>query len=254
VPKPNMLLLDVETQPDLVWVWSVYESSAIDVKEHWQLLSFSAKWLGTKVHVTKGLPDYAGYKPGGDDGALVRDLWKLLDEADIVIGHNAVDFDCKKINARFIAHGLRPPSPYQIIDTKRAVKKVAGFSSNKLDWLCRQLDLGKKLEHQGWQLWKGCMVGEPAAWRTMLKYNRYDVVLLERLYKLLAPWIRQPNGALWDSGERCTNPNCRSTRLQKRGIQRMKTRVYQRFQCRDCGAWAKSVLSERTPRAVVAPV
>lgn len=250
--KPRVLLLDVETQPDLVWVWRVYEASAIDVKQHWQLLSFSAKWLGTRVHVTKGLPDYRGYKPGGDDRMLVKELWKLLDEADIVVAHNGVDFDLKKITARFIAHGLQPPSPYKIVDTKRTIKQVAGFSSNKLDWLCSQLDLGRKLEHQGWHLWRDCMLGVSSAWKTMLRYNRRDVVLLERLYRTISPYIKQPNAALFHDGETCVNPACGSTDIHVYPrLYYANTRAYRRMQCRACGKWARATISERRPRAVV---
>jgi hypothetical protein len=252
VVKPRVLLLDVETQPDLVWTWRVYEANAIDVKEHWQLLSFSAKWLDTRVHITKGLPNYPGYKPGGDDLALVKELHGLLDAADIVVAHNGVDFDLKKITARMMAHGLTPPSPYRIVDTKRTVKQVSAFSSNKLDWLGAQLELGRKLEHQGWAMWRGCMVGDPAAWKRMLRYNRHDVVLLERLYKLVAPWIKQPNGALYSGDERCVNPQCGSKDLQVfPRLYYANTRAYRRFQCRKCGKWARASVSERTPRAPV---
>jgi hypothetical protein len=40
-------------------------------------------------------------------------MWKLLDRADVVVGHNADKFDVRKGNARFIAHGLPPPPPYR---------------------------------------------------------------------------------------------------------------------------------------------
>jgi hypothetical protein len=243
--------LDVETQPDLVWVWRVYESNALDVKEHWQLLSFSAKWFGTRVHVTKGLPDYRGYKPGGDDRLLVKELHGLLDEADIVIAHNGVDFDLKKITARFIAHGMQPPSPYKIIDTKRTIKQVAGFSSNKLDWLCGQLGLGRKMEHQGFPLWKGCAAGDAAAWRKMKRYNRHDVRLLGDLYALISPWIRQPNAALYHGDERCVNPACGSDDLHVYPrLYYANTRAYRRFQCNRCGKWARATISERAPKAL----
>lgn len=249
--KPNILLLDVETQPDLVWAWSVYDSNAIDVKEHWQLLSFSAKWFGTRVHITKGLPDYRGYKPCGNDRLLAKEIHGLLDEADIVVAHNGVDFDLKKVTARFIVHGFEPPSPYRIVDTKRAVKQVAGFSSNKLDWLCSQLEIGRKLEHQGWHLWRDCMLGKPAAWKKMLRYNRRDVVLLEGLYETIAPWIRQPGTGVYIGDERCVNPACRSADIEWRGLSRQVTRTYRRFQCRRCGKWGRAVLAERVPKAVV---
>ena len=250
--SPKILLLDIETQPDLVYTWGVYEQNAISVKEHWQLLSFSAKWLGGK-HITRGLPDYKGYKPGGSDEKLLADLWDLLDEADIVVAHNGVDFDIKKINARFIALGFIPPSPYKVVDTKRAVKQVAAFSSNRLNWLCKQLDIGAKTEeHQDFQMWLDCMAGNKKAWAKMLKYNHHDVELLEELYKLVSPWIKQPNMGVWADGLVCPNPGCGGANLERRGLARNKTRVYQRFQCKSCGAWCRAVKSELEKASVVA--
>ena len=249
---PKVLLLDIETAPNLVWAWSVYDSNAIAVKEHWYLLSFSAKWLGGKS-TTLGLPDFKGYRPGGGDKLLTEAVWKLLDEADIVIAHNGKDFDLKKLTARFIVHGLPPPSPYKIIDTKDGAKRAAAFASNKLDWLCKQLELGKKMDHEGFPLWEACMNGDARAWGRMKRYNRHDVVLLEQLYNRLAPWINQPNAGAWGLGEeRCPNVACGSQNLEKRGLARNNTRAYQRFQCRDCGAWGRAAVGSIRTAGVVA--
>jgi hypothetical protein len=242
------LYVDIETQPDLVYTWGVYEQNAIAVKEHWQLLSYSAEWQDGKV-ITKGLCDYKGYKAGGDDYDLAQDVWSLLDEADIVVAHNGVDFDLKALTARFIAHGMKPPSPYKIVDTKRGLKSVSRFSSNKLDWIGQQLEIGKKIDTGGWNLWLGCMAGDKKSWAKMKKYNRHDVVLLKRLYKLLSPWIRQPNTGAWTSRPSCPNPACGSLKLTARGYARSKTRVYQRYQCSECGTWARSVSSEKGEHA-----
>src|SRR5512139_461679 len=249
--KPKILLVDIETQPDLVYTWGVYEQNAIAVKENWQMLSFSAEWLHSGKVTTKGLCDYKGYKPGGTDYDLAIDLWRLLDEADIVVAHNGADFDIKCIKARFIAHGLKPPAPYRVVDTKKELKKVSRFSSNKLDWICKQLDLGKKIEHEGWELWLKCMGGDRAAWARMKKYNRHDVVLLKKLYGVLAPWITQPNAGTYSDVPVCPNPNCGSDQLQLRGFARNKTRIYQRFQCRKCGTWGRAAHSERNKQADV---
>ena len=70
----NIFLLDIETQPLVIYSWGVYEENAIEVKEQWQLLSFSAKWLGGK-QITKGLCDYKGYRPGGNDKKLRKKMW-----------------------------------------------------------------------------------------------------------------------------------------------------------------------------------
>lgn len=251
--KPKILFLDIETQPDLIWAWGVYEENAISVEQHWQMISFSAEW-NDGGHITKALCDYDGYKPGGDDKKLAKDIWKLLDQADIVVAHNGANFDVKKCNARFIAHGFQPPSPYKVVDTKRELRKVAAYSSNKLDWICQQLEIGKKVEHNGWQLWFDCMAGKPEAWAKMKKYNRHDVVLLKELYHRLSPWINQPNAVLWSGGERCVNPDCGSKHIQWRGVAKTKTRVYRRFQCAECGKWGQAVKAEKHERATVKPV
>jgi len=45
-----------------------------------------------------------------DDSGILREIWKMLDEADIVITQNGRKFDQKKLNARFILNGFKPPS------------------------------------------------------------------------------------------------------------------------------------------------
>lgn len=244
--RPNILFIDIETAPDVVWTWGVYQANAIAVKEHWYVLSFAAKWRGEKGPIlVKGLDDYPGYKGGNStEQQLLQDIHDLFNKADIVVAHNGVDFDVRKLNARFIHHGMTPPSPYKVVDTKRDLTKVARFSSNRLNWLSKQLGTGEKtMEHHDWKLWEGCMNGDPKSWRAMKVYNRHDVVLLQELYEILAPWIEQPNAGVWSDRPTCPNPACASKNLIKRGLARAKTRIYQRYQCNDCGAWARDAKS-----------
>lgn len=248
--KPSILFLDIETAPDVVWTWGVYQENAIAVKEHWYVLSFAAKWRGTKNVFVKGLNDYKGYKGGNStERFLLKDIHKLLNDADIVVAHNGADFDVRKLNARFIAQGMTPPAPYKVVDTKRDLVKVAKYSSNRLNWLSKQFGIGKKtMEHQDWALWEGCMKGDKKAWKAMKVYNAHDVTLLEGLYEQLAPWIDQPNSGAYVDGAVCANPACASPDLERRGWARTKTRAYQRFQCRECGAWSRETRSERGTR------
>jgi hypothetical protein len=237
---PKILLLDIETSPTLCWTWGVYEQNALEIAEHSKLLSYSVKWLGTpqRAQVTRGLCD-VNY----NEYLLVQEIWDFLDRADIVVAHNGKNFDVRKLNARFIKWSMKPPSPYAIVDTRTEVKRVSAFESNKLDWLCAQLDLGRKLEHEGIGLWLRCLAKDLKAWRTMLRYNAHDVVLLERLYKLLAPWIRQPNANTWSNRPICSNPACGKPGLTRRGVRRSKTRLYIRYQCKHCGSWSQDVRS-----------
>lgn len=240
--SPKILLIDLETFPNLYYAWRLWEGRALDIKEFSYICCFSAKWLGGK-HITKALPDYNKVPPANREYQLVCDLWELVDQADILIAHNGRAFDFGRMNAQFIRHNLPPPSPTQKIDTKRVAKEVFGFDSNSLDNLCQLLNLGKKMHTGGYELWQNCMAGDPKAWAKMKKYNAHDVVLLEKLYLKLRPWMpKHPNLSLYTGGF-C--PKCGSRHIQSRGEYKSETRVYQRYQCRSCMGWLKSVKSIR---------
>jgi len=187
---------------------------------------------------THALPDFKSYKPGSEnDLLLATELWKLLDEADVVIAHNGDQFDIKKTNARFAFYNLPPPSPYKTIDTLKVARRYFNFTSNKLDDLGNYLGYGRKLVHTGFNLWKGCMTGDPKAWKKMIDYNKRDVVLLEKIYLHFRPWIQNhPNTAILSDKSGC--PNCSSTQIQKRGLGITKSGTYQRLQCMSCKAWS----------------
>ena len=180
---------------------------------------------------------------------IVKQIWRLLDEAEIVVAHNGRSFDLKKINARFIYHNLGPPSPYRIIDTKTEIKKLARFESNKLDDLGEQLSLGRKLDHEGWSLWEGCYNGDKKSWAKMKAYNKQDVDLLERLFIRLRPFIKLNTG-IYGEGTVC--PRCSSRNLVKRGYQYNTTTKYIRIFCRDCSGWSRLPYSERINKPLVA--
>jgi hypothetical protein len=169
---------------------------------------------------------------------MLRKIHDLISEADAVVHYNGTRFDIPVLNKEFLLQHLAPPAPYKQIDLLRVVRKEFRFPSNKLDYIAQRLGLGKKTDHEGYQLWVKCMNKDPAAWKVMEKYNKQDVVLLEKVYDRLLPWIKShPNHNLY-GGDGC--PNCGSHRLQKRGFSYTTTGTFQRFQCTNCGSWSKS--------------
>lgn len=221
-------------------MWGYYEQNSLRVVRDWIICGFSAKWLNGG-YITKALPDYKGYKAGlHDDRAIVKDLWELFNEADILVAHNGDQFDVKKCNARFTVHGLPPPNTYKTVDTKKVAKSTFGFSSNKLNELGRQLGYGTKEQTGGYQLWIDCMAGKPEAWATMKKYNKRDVELLEKIYLHLRPWMKQhPNLSNFIEGTVC--PKCGSAKgFQRRGFQYNATTKYRCFRCKNCGGQVRS--------------
>ncbi len=204
------------------------------------MLTFAYKWYGESTTKVKGLPDYENYKADTeDDSALIKDLWALFDEADIVIGHNGDRFDIRKTNAKFIQHDILPPSPYQTIDTLKVARKYFAFTSNRLDALGELLGVGRKTETGGFSLWKGCMAGDKKAWNLMKKYNKQDVKLLEDVYEQLRPWMTNHPNMNTFNGEGHNCPVCDSLNVQKRGYRRTRTGKYQAYACQECGAWSQ---------------
>lgn len=231
----RILIYDIENSPTLGHVWQLWEANVVATEREWFCLSFAYKWLGEKQITVKALPDYPRYKTSKeDDKFLMQDLWKLLDEADIVVAHNGKKFDIKKSNARFLAHGMKPPSPYKVVDTLEIARRHFACSSNKLDALGKYLGVGRKLPNTGIHLWLSCIAGDPKAWALMKRYNAQDVALLERVYLKLRPWsTSHPNLSFYSRAHNC--PVCQSDELSNDGFAYTRTTKKQRKVCCDCG-------------------
>lgn len=227
---------DIETAPSLGHFFDLWkEGNIVATVADWYILSWSVKYLGGK-QITRGLCDYPTFKKDKtDDRELVTDLWKIFNEADILIAHNGDRFDRRKSNTRFIKHNLAPPEPYKTVDTLKVARRNFAFNSNRLDDLGASLGVGRKTKHPGIDMWLGCMTGDPASWSLMKKYNKQDVILLEKIYLKLLPWIdNHPYLG--------TDCNCSSPQLQKRGFGLNKRGPYQRLQCVNCKAWSSQVI------------
>lgn len=92
------------------------------------------------------------------------------------------------------------------------------------------------MEFGGFELWRECLAGNIKAWKEMEKYNKYDVLSLEELYTKLAPWDRTVDFNLYRSSTD-TRCNCGSAKLERRGFNFTASGKFQKYQCKDCGAW-----------------
>ncbi len=249
-----MLVIDIETAPSLGWVWAKWETNVIDFEQQWYILCFSALWEGGKVQ-SFALPDFPGYKKNKeDDHRLVQKAWELLDQADVVVGHNIKKFDIKKLNSRFIYHGMTPPSPYKTFDTLEAARRVMANNSNKLDDIGRDYGLGRKLPHAGFPLWQGCMRGDLKSWALMTKYCAQDVLLCYRWYRRIRPWAAHPNLNLVH-GRPKGCPTCYGTHIQSRGGRFHYTsgQFVKLYVCADCGVTIKGESEKLTTKVVHRP-
>jgi len=136
------LIYDLEVSPILGWVYEKYDTNLVEMEHDYFLLSFAYKWLGEKHVYVHALPDYKTYKKDKyDDKELVKDLHKVLSEAQIVVGHNMARFDERKANARMVLNGHDCPNPHQVIDTLKFARSKFSFTSNKLADLADYLNI-----------------------------------------------------------------------------------------------------------------
>jgi DNA polymerase elongation subunit (family B) len=238
--KPKVLIFDIETSPNLAYVWGMWEQNVIEYEKQWEMLCFAYKWLGERRVTAIGTNTLRG-----GEKELVERLWKLFDEADIIIAHNGDNFDIKKSNAKFLEYGMLPPSHYKTVDTLKVSRKYFKLNSNRLEALGKLLKVGKKLPHTGFDIWLGCMNNDKKSWKTMLAYNKQDVVLLEKVYLSLRSWMNNHPNSNVVTGHTHNCPTCSSTRTQKRGFSVTRVNKYQRYQCQDCGAWSTGEIIKR---------
>lgn len=237
--QPKCLVLDIETRPMEAYVWGRRDVNiGLDMLTHdWEIMAWSAKWLGDKEVY------YRDVRNCKTDLEILAPLWELLDKADILITQNGQSFDARKINARMIHHGMRPPSPYRHLDTYRIAKRVGDFTSNSLEYLTDKLNTRyKKLKHgkfPGMSLWKECIKGNNKAWDEMKRYNINDTLCTEELYTKLRAWVpsTMPNVHYVQNIAVSCRVCGESDRMRRKGIEMRQKGPIQKYQCQKCGAY-----------------
>lgn len=215
-------------------MWGLWEQnvSLSQLVESGDVICWAAKWFGSRE---------VEFRSVHHDGKkrMVKRAWKLLDEADTVVHYNGRRFDIPHLQREFLTLGLTPPAPFKQIDLLATCRSQFKFPSNKLDYVSKALGLEGKVKHEGFDLWIRCMAGEASAWETMRRYNIQDVELLEDVYGLLQPWVKNhPSHAALAGENLC--PRCGSSDLVGRGSTFLRTGRYQRFCCKNCGGWTRS--------------
>lgn len=237
---PRVLVFDIETAPIEAYVWGLFDQNiGLEmVKQFTTILSWSAKWLGTDESQVM-YRDQRDKKNVRDDKEILKAIWSLLDEADVVLTQNGIRFDSKKLNARFAIHGMNEPSSYKHIDTLRIAKRKFAFDSNKLAHLTEIFCVKyKKLDHKafpGAKLWTECLKGNQEAFKEMEEYNKHDVLSLEELYvDHFAKWDNTID-INWYSDNLVRRCSCGSEKFKFKGFHFTKKGKFRKEVCTHCG-------------------
>ena len=247
--KLKVLIFDIETVPMTAYVWGRKDINVAlnQIHKDWSIAAWSAKWLGEPASKIV-YRDQRNAKDIGDDRAILKPLWDLLDEADIVVTQNGKNFDSKMLNTRFIMHGWAPPSSYRHLDTYQIARSAARFTSNKLEYLADKLCTKyKKLSHTkfpGMSLWTECMAGNRAAWDEMRRYNINDTLSTEELYDKLKAWAPKSAPAPFHVKDTSIECHCcgKNDQMRRKGVEMTRRGPMQKYQCMGCGKWTQGGL------------
>ena len=236
---PKILVFDIETSPLKAYVWGKWKQDIQDshIIDDWFMISWSAKWLFDSEIMSDVLTPKEALKK--NDKRITKSVWKLLNEADIVIAHNGLRFDIKRVNSRFLEYDLKLPAPYETIDTLLHARRKFAMTSNRLDYLAKKLGFEGKIKTE-FGLWIGCLNGDQESLTKMNTYCDQDILTLEDVYLKMRPYIQpHPNIAITiaDGITRC--PTCGGTDLKSEGSYNTTVNSYEALRC-SCGALSRS--------------
>lgn len=235
--KPKILFFDLESSLMLATIFSLRGNDYINSESllsDWNIISAAWKWLGEKKVYSASVLDNKNDNITNDK-FVVEQMKKAIEEADIIVAHNGDRFDVKKINTRLIYHDLGQMDMPYTVDTLKEAKRTFSFTSNKLDYLAQYLKVGKKMDVSK-NLWLKALRGDKKAIAEMVKYNKMDVIVLEKVYLKLMPYMtKHPKMDIFLKGTDIVCENCGHEKLMKAGKRVKKGGTFQKYQCYDCG-------------------
>lgn len=241
----NVLVLDIETAPMLAYVWDLWDIKNIgldQVVHDRYVLSHGSMWWGQPE--TFQYHDQFG-EGIENDKRLLKLLWKRLEKADVVITQNGQWFDSRRINARYIFHGIKPPAPFKHYDTYQLLKRVADFPSNKLEYFARKLNRKfKKLAHKdfpGFSLWREFMKNNRKARKSMKEYNAHDVFSTDELATNTMAYAPESFPDFFDVSDRSLECGRCGFEGQMQEVKpaRGKSNKRHQYRCPRCGGFQK---------------
>lgn len=233
--EAKILTLDIERMKGRAniefWDLGDYKNRRIhadDVVEWPRTICVAWNWYGNHRM------DFASEWGDGREEMLNR-IWKAVDEADIVVGHNIVGFDMKKLNSEWRDIGLVPPTPYKTVDTLKEARKYFGDESKTLDALCKRLEVASKTDRYDVEVARAALEGDRVSQLQIQAYNEGDITATLDLYDRLRGWMHtHPHiGAFGDGKLHCNQ--CGGTDIERDGTYLASQIRYIGYRCKTCG-------------------
>jgi uncharacterized protein YprB with RNaseH-like and TPR domain len=206
------LFFDIETSYLVVRSWGIYKQTIRpeNVIQDKRIICISYKWQGEdKIHTLT-------WNQHQNDKKMIKAFINVMGEASEIVAHNGDKFDIRELRTRAIANNVLMYPTYRTLDTLSKSRQYFKFTSNKLDYIGKYLNVGKKLEHEGMNLWvKVVEHNDKNALKRMVEYCEQDVILLEDAYFAISPYIYHNNNfAVLKGGKKWHCPECASSDVE----------------------------------------
>lgn len=207
------------------------------------ILCFGYKWAGEKTTKVIKISQFRGFKRRlNDDKELLKEAYKLFEQADFTVAHYGEYFDKPFIQGRLAINGLPPLPPQKLIDTCLLSRKHLKNSSNRLKHLAKILNCDQLKADNNWPHdWFAAMRGDTKAIDRISTYCQQDVRTLESVYNKIKPYCADhPHVGVYRGLEKDKSCKvCGEAKLVKH-----KHRISaqgakkQQYQCKGCGAYS----------------
>lgn len=176
------LFIDIETCPDIVFSWKTGYKLNItyeNILRERDIICICYKWEGKKS--IEGL----SWDAKQNSKRMIKDIVKVLNEADEIIYHNGDRFDLPWIRTMALVHDIPMLPKYTTVDTLKIARSKFYLNSNRLDYLAKLLGIGAKIKTE-FDLWKQItLTNDQVALDKMIRYCKGDVSILEKVYDKL---------------------------------------------------------------------
>ncbi len=230
--KPKIIIFDLEVLASQTYKGDLRAAPGYILMMAWKELNKK------DVHVMTVL-DHPG-KNILDDGPIVTEIRKVLEDADMLIYHFGDRFDFPFIRTRLARWGLPNLDKPLTFDTCSVARKNLSIKSNSLKSLAYFFGLKEskmEIPHDTWLL---ANAGDKDAILQLAERCKSDVRLTEQVYKKELPLVADhpdvwKSAALrslehnWTRPKRCTS--CGNKRFKEAGYSQSKKEVKKRWKC-----------------------
>jgi uncharacterized protein YprB with RNaseH-like and TPR domain len=231
--KRRRLFFDIETSPNIGLFWEAGYKKNIDVsnivKER-AIICICYKWEDEKTVY------YLTWDSKQCDKAMLTKFIEVANTSSEMVGHNGDKFDLAWIRTRCLFHKIEMFPKYITIDTLKIARSKFRFNSNKLNYIAQFLGIGQKIKTE-YSLWKDILLKkDKVAMAKMVKYCQKDVILLEKVFKLLRGHVENKSHYGTAFGQdRGSCPECGSDDLVKNNTRYTATGLRKiQLRCNTC--------------------